>query len=597
MQEKILVVDDDPAIIRVVQLILEKNGYDIVTANCGEEAFQLAFRFQPDLIILDVNMPGGWSGFETCKKLKATANFLPVPIIFLTAKIAQFEEGFELGGADYVLKPFNHKELIVRTQFHLKMRQLVKQVQQANDNLESKVQTRTKDLTDSNKKLNQVIDERKLLESRLKHEVGTDFLTQLPSGVSFENDLQRLLEKRDVHMLDGALIFLDICKFEIINQRFGWDAGDQFLISISKLLQSQLGDAAIIGRLGGDHFAVYLKQASAATANTVARGLVDCINAFPVIWQEQIIKAGICVGLCMVTSSETSAREITSKAIHASVIAKEKGVGSIVNYQDHATEKGTKEVRHCIGSSIESALDSNDFSLFFQQVNPLIPSSTQQPSIEILLRLKGELSDRWILPNEFFKFSEQNKIKSKLDLWVVKETLNWVQHNQHIQSQFSHISINLTSETIFDPMFLITLENLIEEQSITPNLLCFEISEPDALISISRTRAFLTRLKALGCKTCIDDFGWQTSMLQYLKELNIDYLKIDGELIRHYFDNPVNAIHCEMLKKVSDEVGSCVIAKHVEQKSVCESLIELGIEYAQGILLHEPEPLSHLENT
>lgn len=595
MQEKILVVDDDPAIIRIVELVLTKIGYNIATANCGEEAYQLASSFQPDLIILDINMPGGWSGFETCRKLKATANFFHIPIVFLTGNVEQFEEGFELGGADYVLKPFNQKELIVRTQFHLKMRQLVKQVQQANNNLEDKVQARTRDLTDSNKKLNQVINERKLLENRFKHEVGTDFLTQLPSGVSFENDLQYLLDQRNDTKQEGALLFLDLFKFEIINQRFGWDAGDHFLINTSKLLQSQLGDAAIIGRLGGDQFAVYLKQASTASANSIARGLVDCISAFPVMWKDQVLKAGVCVGFCIVDSSESSARKITSKAIHASVIAKEKGVGSIVNYQDHAVQKGAEEANQDLASRIESAIESNGFSLFYQQVKSLQLSADHPPSIEVLLRLKGERSDRWILPSEFFEFSGQNKIKSKIDLWVINETLNWLQDNPQLQSQFSHISINLTSETISNPMFLITLENLLEEKSITPSLLCFEISEPDALISIDRTRAFLSRLKSLGCKTCIDDFGGQTSMLQYLKELNVDYLKIDGAFIRHYADSPFNALLCEMLKKVADVSNSTMIAKHIEKESIAKSLIELGIEYAQGSLFHEPEPLKNLE--
>jgi diguanylate cyclase (GGDEF)-like protein len=596
MKEKILVVDDDPTILRIVGLVLENKGYDVITATSGEEAFQLAFSFQPDLMVLDVNMPNGWNGFATCQKFKADIRLSTIPIIFLTGKVGQFEEGFELGGADYVLKPFNQKEFIVRVQFHLKMRRLVNEVQQANENLESKVQARTQDLTDSNKKLNHVINQRKLLESRLKHEIGTDFLTQLPSGVSFENDLQYLLDKRDANLQNGALIFIDLFKFEMINQRFGWDAGDYFLTQISKLLQSQLGQAAMIGRLGGDQFAVYLKQATTTSAKTIARGLVDCISGFPVKWKEQTLQVGVCVGFCMVDSSDSSARKITSKAIHASIISKGEGVGSIVNYQDHAVKQETLEANQDLANRIESALDLDNFSLFYQKVQPLQQTTRKLPSIEMLLRLKGEFSDRWILPSEFFEFTEHNKIKSKIDLWVVKGTLNWLQYNQAIQNRFSHISINLTAETIANPMFLITLENLLEGRAINPSLLCFEISEPDALISIDRTRAFLTRLKAFGCKTCIDNFGVQTTIIQYLKELSVDYLKIDGSFIRHYANNPVNAVLCEMLKKVADLTGNTMIAKHIEQESVAKSLTELGIEFAQGSFFHEPEPLSNFDN-
>ncbi|MFT6991230.1 MAG: sensor c-di-GMP phosphodiesterase-like protein [Paraglaciecola sp.] len=234
----------------------------------------------------------------------------------------------------------------------------------------------------------------------------------------------------------------------------------------------------MIGRLGGDQFAVYLPQATTVSAKTIARGLVDCISNFPVKWKEQTIQAGVCIA----DSSELSARKITSKAIHASVIARENGVSSIVNYQDHAVQWGSEEANQDLASRIESALVSNDFSLFYQQVKPLQLSSSQLPSIEMLLRLKGEFSDRWILPSEFFAFSEQNKIKSKIDLWVIKETLNWLQDNQTIQKKISHVAINLTAETIANPMFLITLENLLEGKSINQDFLCFEVSEPDALI-------------------------------------------------------------------------------------------------------------------
>jgi diguanylate cyclase (GGDEF)-like protein len=149
-------------------------------------------------------------------------------------------------------------------------------VQQTNDNLESKAQARTQDLTDVNKKLHQVINEREQLESCLKQEVGTDFLTQLPSGLS--------------------------------NQRFGWDAGDHILITISKLLQSQLGEAAMIGRLGGNQFAVYLKKTTKTSAKTTARGIADCISGFPFKWKDHSIQIGVYIDFCMVDSGESSAR-------------------------------------------------------------------------------------------------------------------------------------------------------------------------------------------------------------------------------------------------------------------------------------------------
>jgi diguanylate cyclase (GGDEF)-like protein len=596
MLEKILIVDDEATSLKVVQLVLESSGYATATAKSGEEAFQLAFSFHPDLIILDVNMPGGWSGFETCKNFKACSEFVSLPIIFLTAKTDQLEEGFNIGGADYLLKPLNQQELIVRTRFHLKMRSLVKQAQQTNDCLETKVQERIQDLTQTNRKLNQVINERKLLEKRLKFEVGTDFLTQLASGVAFESQLQNLINHQ-TNEQSGALLFIDLFEFEHINQSYGWEAGDHFLINISQLLLSQLKDSALVGRLGGDQFAVYLPDTNLSSAKTTARALVDCISNLPIKWQEQKIQCGVCIGFYIVDNTESSARKAVSKAIQASVIAKEKGIGSVVNYHDKTVGQSLQEANELLQSQIETAINSNQFSLFYQKVLPLNQSTQQQTSIELLLRLKSGVSERLMSPNEFLTVSRKSKLNEKIDFWVVKEAVTWLQNNKLAVEKLSYISINITAETIANPIFLITLENLLTENAVAPKLLCFEISEPDALISINRTRIFLTRLKTLGCQTCIDDFGGQSVIYQYLQELAIDHLKIDGSFIRHLNNNPVNSVLCKMLKDMANITGKTISCKHIEEQSAAIKLSDLGISSAQGNFLHAPEPLTDFEQS
>ena len=427
MQEKILIVDDEATSLKIVQLILDNSGYITATAKSGEEALQLAMSFQPDLIILDVNMPGGWSGFETCKNFKACSEFAQIPIIFLTAKTNQLEEGFNLGGADYLLKPLNQQELIVRTRFHLKMRSLVKQVQQTNDSLEAKVQARLDDLTQTNRKLNQVIHERKLLKKRLKFEVGTDFLTQLASGVSFEKQLQKLISHQTKDQ-SGALLFIVLFEFEQINQSHGWEAGDHFLINISQLLLSQLNDSAIVGRLGGDQFAIYLPNTISAAAKTTARVLVDCISNLPVKWQDQKIQCGFCIGFYIVDNTELSARKAVSKAIQASVIAKEKGVGSVVSYHDQTVGQSLQTENERLQNQIETAINADQFSLFYQKVMPLNQSAEQQTSIELLLRLKSAASERLMTPAEFLNVSRKNKLNEKIDFWVLRNGLCNVIH-------------------------------------------------------------------------------------------------------------------------------------------------------------------------
>ncbi|MEP1448675.1 MAG: EAL domain-containing protein [Paraglaciecola sp.] len=593
-QDNILVVDDDPEVLRSVRLVLEKKDYNVATATSGEQAYQLACRFCPELVILDINMPGGWNGLLTCQKFKSDEQLSTIPIMFLTATAAELQQGFEVGGVDYLLKPLNSQELIVRTQFHLKMKRLVNQAQQTNLRLESKVQQHHRDLADSNQKLKQAIVESRLLNNRLQLAQGTDLLTKLPSGVSFENTLQCYLDDRGLAESDGALLFLELVGFEVINQCFGWDAGDYVLCNVSNLLQSQLGDSAVLGRLGGYQFAVFLKHTSVTTAAVVARGLVDCLNSFPFTFKGQKIQADVCIGFCVVNDDETSARTITSKAIRASVQAKKEGLGSIVSYQNKNVKQLAIETDNDLVDRVESALKSNGFSLFYQQVTPLQTQEEQLPTIEMLLRLNGENVSQLKLDKESIEVSKLNPINRKIDFWVLQATLNWLQDNQHLHSQFSHVSINLSSETITNPMFLITLENILVEKSIKPDLLCFIISESDALFTIERASTFLSHLKKIGCKTCLDDFGEQTSLIQYLNVLKLDYLKIDSAVIRGYSDNPSNALLCETLTKIAKLSGKALIAKHIEHEAAADNLIELGIKHAQGSLFHEPEPISNL---
>lgn len=470
------------------------------------------------------------------------------------------------------------------------MANLVKQVQQTNDNLEANVQERIRDLTQTNRKLNQVTSERELLEKRLKIEVGTDFLTQISSGVSFENKLQQRIINRNASDQSSALLFLDLFEFEQINQRFGWEAGDHFLISISRLLVSQFGQSAIVGRLGGDQFAVYLANTNAAAAKKTARGLVDWVSNVPIKWHEHTLQCGVCIGFCIVDRAESSARKAVSKAIQASVIAKDKGVGSVVNFHDQSITK-TNEVMH---NRLVSALNSHDFLVFYQKVLPTNKDFAQNMSIELLLRLKSDASDRLLLPSEFMNLSRKNGINEKIDLWVVKEAINWITAHKDSQPKLSHISINIAAESLGNPMFLITLENLLSENAIPAHLLCFEISEQDALIAINRTRIFLSRLKALGCQTCIDDFGGQSAIFAHLTELAIDHVKIKGGFVRQLAHNPVNTVVCEMLKNIAHLTGKTISVKHLEQEDDAVILNQLGFKYAQGYLLHQPELLDNI---
>ncbi|MGS2721206.1 EAL domain-containing protein [Paraglaciecola aestuariivivens] len=588
MQEKILVVDDEPTILRLVQFVLEEHGYMVITTQSGEEALQLAVSAKPDLIILDVNMPGGWSGFETCQKFKAHPEFSSIPIIFLTANAKNFEEGFKLGCADYLAKPINQSELVVRTQFHLKMRRLVNEAQSANEHLEEQVFARTRDLTESNRRLNQVINERKLLEERLQDQVGTDFLTQLASGVAFEKELQACLDNRVNSQTKGAFLFLDLFEFESINQLYGWEAGDYVLITISQMLPKQLTPSTLVGRLGGDQFAVFLPDTDKKTTKNIARGLIDCVSTFPFKWQDNPMQVNLCIGYCFVEHKEKDVRKIISRASQASAIAKSHGAGTIINYHEQTAIQSPKEADEEFYRYIESALQANQFSVFFQKVFPIKNLFNYKPSIELLIRLKSQSSERLMLPTEFLTFAKRSTLSHKIDLWMVKQAINWLAKQTKIEKDISHVSINLSAQSIANPMFLITLENLLSEKEVPAKLVCFELSEPDVLHSISRTRTFLARLKAIGCKTCIDDFGGQSSIYQYLTDLPIDQVKVGGSFIQQLANSPLNSVVLKMFKNLTEITGNTLVAKQVENEQVAEKLKHIGVGFAQGQHFHAP---------
>jgi EAL domain-containing protein (putative c-di-GMP-specific phosphodiesterase class I) len=239
---------------------------------------------------------------------------------------------------------------------------------------------------------------------------------------------------------------------------------------------------------------------------------------------------------------------------------------------------------------IQHALDNDDFVLFAQRIQGL-QSSDEGLRIEVLLRMK-DTEGKLIQPGAFLPSAERYHLVSSIDRWVVSKTIAWMKTLNHLES-IDHISINLSGQSVGDRAFhewIYTELSSIDSMSIRP-MLCFEITETAAVTNMGDAALFIAEVHKLGVRVALDDFGAGASSFGYLKNLTVDYLKIDGQFVRELENNPLHAAAVRCFVEVAKVVGMRTVAEFVESQLVRDHLQGLGVDFAQGYLVHKPEPL------
>lgn len=436
------------------------------------------------------------------------------------------------------------------------------------------------------------VTEARRLSGEMSYRATHDALTGLFNRAEFEARLRKLLQEAHNDQSEHALMYIDLDQFKLVNDACGHAVGDQLLQQVSKLLGDAIRTRDTLARLGGDEFAIILEKCSAEQAQRVAQQICDRMEEFRFLHDERRFRIGTSIGLVPVDNRWTSTEAILQAADTSCYAAKEAGRNRVHAWfdTDHAMRTRHGEMQWT--SRIEQALDDNQFVLFAQRILP-IGHTSHLIHAEVLLRMK-DADGGLIPPGAFLPAAERFHLASRIDRWVVKHSIDWLLGLDDLK-RIDNLSVNLSGQSIGDRAFhRWAMEKLQEAGSDVCHCLCFEITETAAITNLADAALFIEQVRSLGIKVALDDFGAGASSFGYLKTMPVDFLKIDGQFVRDVVTDPLDEAAVRCFADVARVVGVKTVAEFVDQASVLTRLAEIGIDYAQGYLLHKPEPIDRL---
>jgi diguanylate cyclase (GGDEF)-like protein/PAS domain S-box-containing protein len=431
------------------------------------------------------------------------------------------------------------------------------------------------------------VTEAQKLAIKMSHRATHDALTGLINRHEFEHRLKLALDSAKERNEQHTLLYLDLDRFKIVNDTCGHEAGDELLRQLTMLLQARLRKSDTLARLGGDEFGVLLEGSPTQPAEKIANALRKTVRDFNFTWNNKIFPIGMSIGLVPIDSRSTTLHNVLAMADAACYIAKGKGRDQVHVYssQDSELLSGYRDAGWT--ERIRQALDQNRLTLFAQKIVALERPDGEAVQYELLLRMED--SDGQLLaPMAFIPAAERFGLMPEIDRWVISAALAGVVRADDTGAPI--YSINLSGATICDETFLPFLRAAFARCDVPPARICFEISEANAITHLSKAILLMHELKAIGCQLALDDFHSGVSAFASIRQLPIDYLKLDGTVIKEILEDPVRAAMLAAVRHVSRVIGNKLIAEQVENVALLEQLRLIGVDYAQGCAIEAPRP-------
>ena len=595
---KILIVDDTPQNIDLLTQMLAGFDCELMVGTSGARALELAARRHPELILLDVMMPG-MDGFEVCRRLKADPATADIPVVFVTARTEDVSQGFAVGGADYVTKPIQADEVRARVRHQLERQALLAELKDLNRELEEKVRERTAELTVANRQLRQEVNERRYMQDRLNYLATHDFVTRLYNRNALDTHVSDVLARVQTQGAEAVFLLIDIDQFRLVNESCGCIAGDELLREFGDIVAAQLSRIDFFARLGGDKFAVVSEASASDQGIGLAQQILKALKSYEFKWEGRRFSLSAMIALVPLTKDIVSFDQLMLMADEGAFLARRDGRGS-VHLHDPRAEQGRAH-RESVNWAfvLHDALRHQHLRAFFQ-CQQALPGATVRTGpqdagklrVEVLLRLWDEPRKEMVLPGAFIPPAERFQLVSELDRWVLREVIGLLGREPQLHGLLGQVSINLSALSMREPGLADEVTELLRVHGVPPDLLCFEITETEAIVNLPRAHAFMKILRDAGCHFALDDFGSGFASFGYLRELPFDTLKIDGVFVRDMDQDETHAAMVRSMVEMANLLGKPVVAECVETPTVADALIELGVDWAQGFLYHRPEQLS-----
>jgi Amt family ammonium transporter len=435
----------------------------------------------------------------------------------------------------------------------------------------------------------QDITEQYLLSRDLNHLASHDSLTGLPNRRALEKRLKELLSQPD----DTRHVFcyVDLDQFKVINDTCGHIAGDALLKQISSLLRNHLRQHDMLAHFSGDEFAILMADRDVNTAVKDVEQLMEKIRGFHFQFEGHTFRVSACIGVVGV-NHHSSLVDLLKQADSACYAAKEAGRDRLHVFTETDTELLQRSGEMRWVSRIQQALRDNQMVLFSQPIVPTQAKKAEKPHHEILIRMR-DADGSIISPGEFLPAAERYNLAAAIDMWTVENVLSRLAAAREAGRAIRGIyAINLSGQSLGDTRFYEKIIELITRADLNQHgaVICFEITETAAITNIRSALRFINELRKVGCLFALDDFGSGLSSFAYLKQLPIDYLKIDGIFVKDCVNNNVNLEIVNSINGIGQVLGLKTVAEFVADEATYISMKQLGVDFVQGFLLAKPAP-------
>lgn len=433
------------------------------------------------------------------------------------------------------------------------------------------------------------VTEMRHLARQLSYQASHDALTGLLNRREFERRLEQALDEAQRGQRRHVLCYLDLDQFKVVNDSCGHVAGDQLLRQLAALIKPMVRENDTLARLGGDEFGILLEGCALDRAREIAEHVRRAISEFHFVWGDRRFDVGASIGLSEIGKDSASAVEVLSAADAACYVAKDLGRNRLHVHQpdDTALARHRNEIRWA--QRLSNAVQDDRLLLYAQPIVPL-QGGAHPARYEILVRLLDERGGL-VPPMAFIPAAERYNLMAAVDRWVIATTLSRMREIDAQNGAPFDCAVNVSGRSLGEPGFLEFVRAEIGASGIAASRLSFELTETAAVANFAQAKQFMTELRHMGCRFALDDFGSGLSSFAYLKNLPVDYLKIDGSFVRDMGSDPIDCALVESINQFGHVMGVETIAEYVEHPAVLERLRAMGVDHAQGNAISRPAPI------
>jgi len=421
-----------------------------------------------------------------------------------------------------------------------------------------------------------------------------DSLTGLYNRAEFNETLKACVKTAKINKQEHALFFMDLDQFKVVNDTAGHLAGDEMLKQISTILLSAVNSTETLARLGGDEFGIIKQNCTEYQALLKAKDFLNLIDSFHFSWDDKLFTVSVSIGVVMINHATLNHIDAQKNVDIACYAAKSAGRNRVHLYQveDDKLMKHNAELQWV--PKLSDALEKDLFCLYAQAIKPTKPS-LDHVHYEILVRLKEK--NKIVLPGVFLPPAERYNIITKIDAWIIKKTFAFLATSIDNFHPKTHFSINLSGQSLGDYTILNLILSLLNKKQVCGSRVHFEVTETMAISNLQSANSFIKQIKKHGCGFSLDDFGSGLSSLSYLKNLDVDTLKVDGVFIRDVLHDPIDGEMVSSINNIGHVMGMKTVAEYVENKQIADKLTLMGFDYLQGNYIGKPMPLETLLKT